>query len=420
MVAKLRFHNKRTSEWLIAGELEGPIDPPPTPFPVSGPGGVGMSEAHLDALKASYDSAGWALTEYNALAASNRGNVNRNYLAFGASISVTDAVTVYADAEWALAQALLWWCDRSATRLSRLQGYLDRFRFVTSWGKDAGTYRLKVGWIVACLTRAAAIIEYRDPAFVDNFLINLCWVPSDPVQGISGATALDWAGNGNWILLFAECKFGIAVLKGDEALWNNAKEYFSRRLRETIFHPTYETDGKIFPLRNHNNTILTTGTMNHWNHQGAALQIDSDFSPITSYTPFPAGRNAETIRDFGHVSMGLASAMHCAWTIQAQDETLTVEDHTRLKTGMNYHASRVWPWVNAGTKVAPWPYGNGPTDDNAVGGGFAHQGWITGYEYLNQTGEASSDLVSLRNHTWTTAHPAAGALHIAGERLARR
>jgi len=73
--------------------------------------------------------------------------------------------------------------------------------------------------------------------------------------------------------------------------------------------------------------------------------------------------DAERLRDFGHVNMGLESWVHAARTILAQGETLEAQAYDRLLASADYHSGRVLEHLQTGIFPAPEPV-NGTGGDS--------------------------------------------------------
>lgn len=380
----------------VPGGPPPPPDPDPTPFPVLP--GVVFTQAEINA---------WATgTEYDRLAATGMANVSRTLQNPTTQISLAQLAACRDDSVWAKVQAVLWAIDGAAPRLAAIEAYLDSYIGVTSWERNTSneTQRLNSAWILDNMTQAASIIGYVDTGFYD-FLVDASWHPEDTSQ--SGATTLDWPLNPNWHASFAAAKLGIAALVGDTTLWATARQYFRTRLGQSIYHSAYDGPS-IKPLRNDAGSISSVNTVNHW---GGTWSVPQVSSPTFTAT-FPDGTNAERLRDHGHVCMSYGAWVHGARTILAQGEMLTAEEYDRLEAGINYHASRVLPYFEDGTQVAPWPTGNGT---NGLGGGNASQSWYGSLALLG--GDASADLIAICAQDEVVSYPPAGANHMVAERM---
>lgn len=389
-----------------------PSDPPPTTGYRVMPGVV-YTQADIH---------GWSTgIQYDRLAASPGGNLGRSITTPGATILVSQLAALRDDSVWAKCQAVLWAVDGNPARLAAVRAYLDRYRTVTHWqradnievpGNNTQTQRLNAAWILDNMTQAASIIGYSDSAWLNTFLIGACLKPGAPL-----ATALlDWTGNGNWLTTMAAARLGIAVHADDKALWDQQRAYFAKRLRNCVYHSTY--DGNfIVPLLNPDtNTLMTGTTLSHWNTGATQVVANGDgtFSPSVT---MPDGTNCERRRDHGHVCLGLGGIVHAAFTIRAQGEALTLEEYDRIKAALNYHAARMLPYFQSGAQTGDPRYPGDPWPASGLGGPEYQQSYFPSKRLLGV--DASLALQSLVVQGPVFNYSASGANHLVAEMLAQ-
>lgn len=349
--------------------------------------------------RAQIDAWSSGTAEYNRLAASWAGNVNKAYVPFGAEISSVERDVFRDQSVYIKVQAVLWAADGNAARRAKVIALLDELRPATSFQWDSKEqYRLVAGWSATNLAQAAAIVGYTDTAF-RRFLVSVCY----PI--------LDWPGNPNWHASFADSKLAIAAYVSDTALWADAKAYFNKRIAQSIYHASYDGN-KVRPLLNTSGAPSVGNTLNHWGGslEAGYQQINSDFTPVNP-AQFPNGTNAERTRDLGHVSMGLGGFMHGARTIVARGEALEPHARDRLRAAYAHHAQRVLAYINTGVIPAP---GTARGD----GGESYLMAWIGACTLFGSS--TPSDVQTLCRHTKVTSRPAAGANHLVAEAFADR
>ncbi len=314
-------------------------------------------------------------------------------------------------------QALLWAADKNATRKSNVEQGLSKFKTVTSieWDR-VEQWRLISGWSCTNLAVAAEIVDYRDAQF-QRFLRDVCY----PI--------MDWWGGGNWHASFADSKLAIAAYLGDAELWADAKAYFYERIKQSFYHSKYDGN-KIYPMHsedrfwvNQDGTrsveprIHTTPgtprlnqTQQQWSGHGLPSQVNGDYTYNTaSYGLATNGMNAEQLRDYGHVNMGLAAWAHGARTILAQGEKLEQHAYDRLLEGYSYHADRVLYYAQTGTHKAP-------VVQKGDGGGGRFNGYELAKAIFGKDTPASVNAMLERSEVKTRF--AAEALHFAGDYFA--
>jgi len=355
--------------------------PAPSPYPI-------YTKAEVDAWSTSNP-------EYTRLAGSWAGNVNRTYAAYGTEISSVERDVLKDESVYIKTQAVLWAADGNLARKNKIIALLDDMRTITSWQWDSvEQYRLVSGWATTNLAQAAAIIGYRDPQFT-RFLVNVCY----PI--------MEWTGSNNWQASFADSKLAIAVYVGDAALYADAKAYFHKRIAQSNYHSAYDGN-KVVPMLNANGTPNVSQTIATWGGYWGAPQVQSDFTFVNpSYVV--DGFNSETIRDLGHVSMGLGGWMHAARTIVAHGDTVEKQAYDRLRAAYTLHAKRVLAYKNTGSTPAP-------ATVKGDGGGAMNQSWYGARKFFGSATPA--DVVTICNHPDVKAYPAAGANHLVAEAFA--
>jgi hypothetical protein len=265
-------------------------------------------------------------------------------------------------------------------------------RAIRSWQWDkVEQYRLVAGWATTNLAQAAAIVGYRDPAFT-RFLRDVNY----PI--------MDWPGAGNWQGSFADSKLAVAVYLNDAALYADAKAYFYRGVAQSNYRSAYDGN-KVRPVLANDGTPSSSRTIQAWGGYFGAPQVKSDFTFVApSYVT--DGFNNETIRDLGHVSMGLGAWMHGARTILARGDTFEGEAYVRLRAAYALHAKRVLAYKNTG--VIPVP-----TTVRGDGGTVLNQGWFGARRLFKS--DTPADVLTLCDHPHVKSFAAAGANHLVAE-----
>ena len=352
--------------------------PPVSPYPL-------FTAAEVDAWSTSSP-------EYTRLAGSWAGNVNRTYAPYGVEVSSTERDVLKDESVYIKTQAVLWAADGNATRRNKVIALLNDLRAIQSWQWDSvEQYRLVAGWSTTNLVQAAAIIGYRDPEFT-RFLVKVNY----PI--------MDWPGANNWQASFADSKLAIAVYLNDAALYADAKAYFYERLAQSNWHSAYDGN-KVVPVENNDGTPSASRTINAWGGYWGAPQVKSDYTFVNpSYVV--DGFNTETIRDLGHVSMGLGAWAHGARTILAHGDTLERHAYDRLRAAYALHAKRVLTYKQTGTIPAPQPV-------RGDGGGALNQSWFVARRLFGSNTPA--DVVTLCGHPDVKSYPAGGANHLVAE-----
>lgn len=365
-----------------AGVDAGTSQPVVSPYPV-------YTQAEVDAWST-------ASPEYTRLAHSWAGNANRVYdVSYGTEIDSTERDQLKDESVYIKTEAVLWAADHQEARRDKVIARLDNLRSVTSWAWDSvEQYRLVAGWVSTNLAQAAAIVGYHDPQFT-RFLVDVCY----PI--------MDWTGSNNWQASFADSKLAIAVYTKDDALYQDAKAYFYSRLPWSTYDSVYDGD-KVKPVLKADGTPDVSGTIRTWGGYWGAPQVNADFTFVDpSYVE--DGFTSETIRDLGHVSMGLGAWMHAARTIRAHGDVLEREAYDRLRAGYALHAKRVLAYKNTGTIPAPTPV-------KGDGGGALNQGWFGAARLFGS--DTPADVLTLCQHPDVTGYPAAGANHLVAEAFA--
>lgn len=351
-----------------------------SPYPV-------YTQAEVDA---------WSVSspEYTRLAGSWAGNVNRAYAAYGAEVSSTQRDILKDESVYIKTQAVLWAADGNAARKNKVVALLNDMRAITSWQWDSvEQYRLVAGWATTNLAQAAAIVGYRDSQFERFLRLN---------YGI-----MDWTGANNWQASFADSKLAVAVYLRDEALYADAKAYFYEHLAQSSYHSKYDGN-KVVPQRKKDGTPDVSATLNAWGGYWGAPQVKSDLTFVNpSYVT--DGFNSETIRDLGHVSLGLGAWMHGARTILAHGDTLEQQAYDRILAGYTLHAKRVLAYKRTGTTPAPLTV-------RGDGGGSMNQSYWGARKLFGQ--KTPADVLTLLENADVKGYPAAGALHLVAEPFA--
>jgi hypothetical protein len=352
-----------------------------SPYPV-------YTQAEVDAWSTSS-------SEYTRLASSWAGNVTRAYAPYGTQISTTERDILRDESVYIKTQAVLWAADGNPARKTKVAALLDSMRSITSWAWDSvEQYRLVCGWASTNLAQAAAIIGYHDPEFT-RFLVEVNY----PI--------MDWPGSNNWNASFADSKLAIAVYVGDENLYAGAKAYFYAHIAQSNYHAHYDGN-KVEPCLKSDGTPDTAGTINNWGGIWGAPQVKSDFTFVNpSYVT--SGFNAETIRDLGHVSMGLGAWMHGVRTIRAHGDVLEQQAYDRLRAAYELHAHRVLTYKNTGTMPAP-------VTVKGDGGGAMNQSWYGARVLFGS--DTPAEVISMCNYPDVKSYPAAGANHLVDEAFA--
>ncbi len=358
---------------------------PPPPAPVASPYPV-YTKAEVEAWSTSNP-------EYSRLAGSWAGNVNRAYGALGTRIDTSELEIVNSESVYVKTQAVLWATDGNAARKAKVEALLKDYGGVTSYQWDSvEQYRLVAGWIITNLAQAAAIVGYKDANFT-RFLKTISY----PI--------MDWNGANNWQASFADSKLATAVYLNDAALYADAKKYFYAHVPRTIYHASYDGN-KVVPILKADGSVDTGATVRAWGGYFGVPQIKSDLTFIDpSYVT--NGFDTETIRDPGHVGMGLGAFMHAARTIRAHGDTLDKSVYDRLRAGYALHAKRVLTFKTTQVLLAPAP-------TKGTGGG--DQGWFGARKLFGS--DTPADVVSMCNHHDVTTFAPAGANHLVDEAFA--
>lgn len=381
--------------------------------------------------QADIDSWSTSSPEYTRLAATGAASLTREPWVFGTQISSggdarctdCDLNTGFRDQSGhAKVQAVLWAADANDARRELVIAYLSEYRTVTSIEWDpVEQYRLVSGWACTNLAQAAEIVDYRDDQF-QRFLREVCY----PI--------MDWTGGPNWHASFADSKLAIAAYLGDAELWADAKAYFHERIKQSIYHASYD-GAEVFPLhvedtqttnpdgtstvppRLHappgtphlNRTRAQWGASHDPDGQG---QINDDYTLNPKYGAPVNGMNAERLRDLGHVNMGLGAWMHGMRTLKAQGESDAdeyEEAYERLLAAYAYHAQRVLVYEQTGTIPAPVPV-------NGDGGGARFQGYHGAQRLFG--GDTPESVLDMLGRSEVQDFAAAGANHMVAEAFA--
>lgn len=115
----------------------------------------------------------------------------------------------------------------------------------------------------------------------------------------------------------------------------------------------------------------------------------------------------ETIRDVGHVGMGLGAWMHAARTIRSHGDTLEKSAYDRIRAGYALHAKRVLVLKRTGTTPAPVPV-------KGMDGG--DQAWFGAVKLFGT--DTPADVITMTKHPDVTGFAAAGANHLVAEAFA--
>lgn len=321
---------------------------------------------------------------------------------------------------FAKVQAVLWAADNNNARRVKVISYLEQFRTVTGYGWDpVEQYRLNSGWGCTSLAQAAEIINYQDEQF-KRFLREVCY-PN-----------LHWSIGANWHASFAESRLAIAAYLGDPVLWADAKAYFNKSIKQSIYHSAYDGN-KINPIHSEDKAVAVKNssgasigstvpstlctqnctphlslTKSHWG--GGTIQINDDYTLKTSLAPIVDGINAERMRDLGHVNMSYAAWVSGARTIRAQGEELEPHAYARLLKGWDYHATRVLAYIQTGTVPAPVP------TQSIEGGAQFKQGFYSAEAFFGASTPQS--ILNALQRPEITSFPAGGTLHMVGEAFA--
>ena len=340
---------------------------------------------------------GWSTSspEYARLASSWAGNVNRTYAPYGTEVSSTERDVLKDESVYLKVQAVLWAADGNAARRNKVIALLNDLRPIRSWQWDSvEQYRLVAGWSSTNIAQAAAIVGYRDPELT-RFLKDVNY------------PMMDWPGANNWQASFADSKLAIAVYLNDAALYADAKAYFYSRLAQSNYHSAYDGN-KVRPVLANDGSPSPSRTVQAWGGYWGAPQVKNDYTFVDpSYVT--DGFNTETIRDLGHVSMGLGAWIHGARTIIARGDTLEPEAYVRLRAAYALHAKRVLAYKSTGVIPKPAPV-------RGDGGGSLNQGWYGARRLFGS--DTPADVVTLCNHRDVKGFAAAGANHLVAEAFA--
>ncbi|MGZ3420788.1 MAG: hypothetical protein ACXVEF_39270 [Polyangiales bacterium] len=375
-----------------AGDVVVPVDtatdgdaasaPKPSPYPV-------YTQAEVDA---------WSTKspEYTRLASSWAGNVSRTYASYGTEIDSTERDVLKDESVYIKTQAALFVADGNMARKNKVVALLDDLRSVTSWQTDSvEQYRLVAGWAMTNLAQAAAFVDYHDPAF-SKFLVDVCY------------PLLDWTGANNWQASFSDSRLAIAVYEKNETLYADAKAYFLARIAQSNYHSKYDGTKVVPLLKSDGKTIDVAMTISTWGGYWGAPQVKSDLTFVDpSYVT--DGFNSETIRDLGHVSMGLGGWMHAARTILAHEGTLDKQAYDRLHAAYALHAKRVLAFKKTGATPAPATV---KTEDASSNGAF-NQSWFGARRLFGS--DTPADVAAMLSDPAVAGFPAAGANHLVDE-----
>lgn len=418
-----------------SGEQAVQFTAPPAGFPVHP--GVVYTQADINAW-------GTSSAEYAALAGTGAGSLTTSSVRYTPVKFGTEIDGPYTDdnselnlglkdqSGYAKIQAVLWAADGNNVRREKVISYLKEYGAVksavtgtnTSYEWDAKEqYRLVSGWGCTNLAQAAEIISYEDTEF-KRFLKEECY----PI--------MDWPTNPNWHASFADSKLAIAAYLGDTELWADAKRYYYERLKQSIFHPTYDTGNKVgiihqedkelspytypnglvvdswVPPRIHTTSspVHTSRTQAHW-----GSQLDSTLA--LTKAPVVAGVNAERMRDLGHVNMSLGAWMHGLRTLKAQGESATPEykeAYARVLAGYAYHSERVVHYINTGDENGGQYLEPAPLQGN--GGGSRFQSYYGAKKIFgSETPQSVLDALAL---PLVYNYARGGANHMVAERFA--
>jgi hypothetical protein len=339
----------------------------------------------------------WSTTnpEYTRLAGSWAANVNRTYAPYGTEVSSIERDVLKDEAVYIKTQAVLWAADGNVARKDKVIELLNDLRSIQTWQWDSvEQYRLVAGWVTTNIAQAAAIVGYRDPELT-RFLVNVNY------------PLMDWPGASNWQASFADSKLAVAVYVNDPLLYADAKAYFYKRLPQSIYHSAYDGN-KVAPCLASSGAPSPSATILAWGGNWGAAQVRPDFTFVDpSYVT--DGFSSETIRDLGHVSMGLGAWANAARTILAHGDGLEKHAYDRLRAGYVVHARRVLAYKNTGTTPAPLTV-------RGHGGGAMNQGWLPAQRLFGA--DTPTDVITLLGHSDVRSSPAAGANHLVAESFA--
>lgn len=355
---------------------------------------------------------------YTGLAATGSANTSYTVVDFGTSHTQASLRgTMLGQSQRCKIQAGLWAADGNAARKSKAVELLDAVKDITRIDTDADPSKdaLEASWWVPNYVQGAAIVGYTNANFA-NLLRNVVY----PTQ--------DWTTAPNWHATFASARLQIAAYLKDPVLWDDAVAYFHYHVPRMIYHAAYDK-GFVVPLRSgswpskQTASIHSGLTNNHWgNGWNSAPQVavvastnvqpyratyDATYGPSHSMAmPFPNGTDGERRRDISHQSMTLAGLVQAARTIKAQNVTLNVEMHDRIRAFASYHGHRVLSYLQSGVIPEPKPI-------EGSGGTGCVRAWY-GTRALFRSSTPSS-VTALLARPEVSGASAAGALHLTAE-----
>lgn len=338
-----------------------------------------------------------------ALLGSTNGSLTKSFTSPGTNI--TNRTAALTDSIYALCQAILFKANGNTAHRARCTTVLDAYSGVTQWTVDGAlSYRLYASWIVDNMVRAAALIGYRKPAFINGFLLDAT-LNGGPAED----TVLDHVKNFNWHGTFSAARIAIAAYVGDIDLWDAAKIYCYTRIGQGIYHATYDVDGKVKPCTGTTGSISSTHTVAHWGgeYDVSAKQVLPDYTPVTP--PLSNGATAERTHDLGHVSLGLGGYMHALRTIKLQDGFVDAAAYARFLAACGDHAARVLQFIDDGTFLSP-----APVDDE--GGPEYQQAWLGLPGFFGP--DTPTSVTQICALSEVTGYAPAGANHLVAEILA--
>jgi hypothetical protein len=177
--------------------------------------------------------------------------------------------------------------------------------------------KLQAGWGASLFTRAAEIIRYSDAG----------WAPGDVARFETMLHEIylplvitGWRSGANWLMTFSEATIGIGVFTENRATFDAGVAMWRDKTPTTIY---LRSDGP-HPKPQHP----------PWSPE----QIRASWNYPSEYIE---GLQMETLRDLGHMAMGLGAMSNAAETARIQGVDLFGEERERILAGYELQARYV-------------------------------------------------------------------------------
>ena len=360
--------------------------------------------------RSNYASLSYVPAPVAVVQAASKGN--QSYLDANGLSNIGDQAQLN-DSRAAYTHALLWYAtgnqahaDKAIEIMNAWSSTLTEIKFdqprrtdnnVQVWNNG----KLQAGWGGALFARAGEIIRYSSAGWSNTDIARFETMLHDVYLPL---TIDGWTGGANWLMTLAETTISIGVFTNDRAAFDAGIALWRSKAPTTIYH---QTDGAL-PLPANSKMDTADRINNYWRNPNF----------------YPNGLQGETLRDLGHMTMGLGALANAAETAYLQGIDLYAEQAPRITAGFELQARFVNDYLDevnrlggkqpASTWTPPnWP-GNAGTF--TLGGTAYRSGWaIAHHHYTTRTGTALPQTSRLLQRLGPNA--AQSALHLSWEPL---